>query len=280
MSDEDKNQETPPQHESQLADRLTVDTPDSTSAAPERPPIATAALSAIFPLFNDAAGLPKTLAEWAKTFDALNRDYEILLVDDASTDQTPTLVGELAGGRVRVIRHETRRGLGAALRTGLEAARFPLLLFSTCDGRFQPADIHQFLKWIDKVDMVCGFRSRQTGEYRPTWADRVYRWLMRAVFALRLKDPECLYLLVRRSIFSRLPIQTDGPFGFTEVLAKANFLGCLMHEAPVSYVPNAEAETKWATVSLRDKLTGFRRVFSKPDFGPAISPVKEQAPSQ
>jgi hypothetical protein len=91
-----------------------------------------------------------------------------------------------------------------------------------------------------------------------------------------LKDPECLYLLARRSIFTRIPIQTDGPFGFTEILAKANFLGCLMHEAPVSYMPNAETEAKWSTVSLRDKLAGFRQVFSKPNFGPASLPAQDQ----
>jgi dolichol-phosphate mannosyltransferase len=269
-----ENQVSPPRAQSQQAPQLA--TLESTPVSQERQPIATAPLSVILPAYNDETNLAINLAGWAKTLDELNRDYEILLVDDSSTDRTRYLDAALTEGHVRVLRHETRRGLGAGLRTGLEAARFPLILISTCDGRYLPADLHRFLKWIDKVDIVCGFRARQRGEYRPTWADWVYCRLARIIFALRLKDPECLYLLARRSIFTRIPIQTDGPFGFTEILAKANFLGCLMHEAPVSYMPNAETEAKWSTVSLRDKLAGFRQVFSKPNFGPASLPAQDQ----
>jgi glycosyltransferase involved in cell wall biosynthesis len=275
MSSENLSQRpTLPQGPDKLADPSAGDIADSLLAPSERPPIATAPISAIFPVFNDDANLAKTLPEWVKALNELNRDYEILLIDEASTDRTPILAGEASEGQVRLIRHEARRGLGAALRTGLEAARFPLILISTCDGRFQPTNLQHFLKWIDQVDMVCGFRNRQAGEYRPTWASWVYRWLVRAVFALRLQDPECLYLLARKAIFPRIPIQTAGPFGFTEMLAKANFLGCLMHEARVTYHANAEAESKWTAVSLRDKLAGFRRVFSKPDFGPASLPAQ------
>jgi glycosyltransferase involved in cell wall biosynthesis len=269
-----KNQVSPPRAQSQQAPQLA--TQESTPISQERQPIATAPLSVILPAYNDEPNLRRNLAEWTKTLNELNGDYEILLVDDASTDRTPALATESGDSRVHAICHETRRGLGAGLRTGLEAARFPLILISTCDGRYLPADLHRFLKWIDKVDIVCGFRARQRGEYRPTWADWVYCRLARIIFALRLKDPECLYLLARRSIFTRIPIQTDGPFGFTEILAKANFLGCLMHEAPVSYMPNAETEAKWSTVSLRDKLAGFRQVFSKPNFGPASLPAQDQ----
>ena len=147
------------------------------------------------------------------------------------------------------------------------------------------ADLIRFLKWIDKVHLVAGIRSTAAlspaddskgAPSRPTafkrhkrnWAEHLFHWFIRIIFGLRLKDPECWFLLARRSIFARIPIQSSGPFAFAELLAKANFLGCLMSEGPVAFHPMPETNAKWSNSTLRQKLAGFRRVFSHPDFGP------------
>jgi glycosyltransferase involved in cell wall biosynthesis len=253
----------------------------------ELPPIQSEPISAVLAAYNDRATLQPSLETWIRILNSLNREYEILLVDDASSDGSLDLAQSLEekNARVQVLHHESRSGVGACLRTGLAAAHFPLLLISTCDGSYELADLTSFLKWIDKVHLVAGIRS--TAEASPgdnsketpprpstfkrhkrNWAERWFHWVIRIIFGLRLKDPECWFLLARRSIFSRIPIQSSGPFAFAEVLAKANFLGCLMSECPVSYHPIPEANAKWSNSTLREKLTGFRRVFSHPDFGP------------
>jgi glycosyltransferase involved in cell wall biosynthesis len=88
----------------------------------ERPPIATAPLSVVLPAFNAGPELQELLADWVKELDRLERPYEIILVDDASTDDTATTAEELAVQcpALRVLRHAVRGGLGAALRTGIE----------------------------------------------------------------------------------------------------------------------------------------------------------------
>jgi glycosyltransferase involved in cell wall biosynthesis len=247
---------------------------DDSSA--ELPPIQSEPITALLPIYNDRATLQPTLEAWISVLNSLNRDYEIILVDDASTDGSLDLAQTLAekNPRVRPMRHETHAGFGACLRTGLESARFPLLLISTCDGCYQPAELTRFLKWIDKVHLVAGYRSMDSKRYKRNWGERLYHWVARIIFGLRLKDPECWFFLARRLIFSRIPIQSTGPFAFAELLAKANFLGCLMSEAPVSYQPIPGANAKWSNSTLREKLTGFRRVFSHPDFGPAKLPEK------
>ncbi|HEV2950080.1 MAG TPA: glycosyltransferase [Gemmataceae bacterium] len=176
--------------------------------------------------------------------------------------------------RVRVLRHESHNGFGACLRTGLAAAQYPLLLISTCDGRYQPADLARFLQWIDKVHLVAGYRTVASKWFKRNWSERIIRWIIRIIFGLRLKDPECWFLFARRSIFERIPVQSTGPFAFAEILAKANFLGCLMSEVAVTYEPSAEAPDKWSNATLSQKLTGFRNVFSHPDFGPAKLPAR------
>jgi glycosyltransferase involved in cell wall biosynthesis len=234
------------------------------------PPIQTESISALLPIFNDRVNLQSSLEGWINVLNNLNRDYDIILIDDASNDGTLDLAQSLAekNPRVRVLRHESHDGFGACLRTGLAAARYPLLLISTCDGRYQPAELTRLLQWIDKVHLVAGYRTVASKRFKRNWSERIFRWIVRIIFGLRLKDPECWFLLARRSIFERIPVQSTGPFAFAEILAKANFLGCLMSEVSVSYHPMPEADAKWSNISLGQKLAGFRQVFSQPEFGP------------
>jgi glycosyltransferase involved in cell wall biosynthesis len=261
------------------------------SETAELPPIQSEPISAVLPAYNDRATLQPSLEAWIRILNSLNRDYEIFVVDDASTDGSVDLAQNLVekNAFVRLLRHESRSGFGACLRTGLAAARFPLLLISTCNGSYEPADLTSFLKWIDKVHLVAGIRStaevahrddsKETSprplaykRHKRNWTERFFHWFIRIIFGLRLKDPECWFLLARRSIFARIPIQSSGPFAFAELLAKANFLGCLMSEVPAAYHPMPETNSKWSNSTLREKLAGFRHVFSHPDFGPAKLP--------
>lgn len=240
-------------------------------ASDDLPVIQTEPISVLLPTYNDRAGLQSTLESWISVLNNLNRDYEILLVDDVSSDGAIELAQNLVekNPHLHLLRHESHSGLGACLRTGLASAQFPMLVISTCDGRYHPADLNRFLQWIDKVHLVAGFRTIDSKPYPRSWAERIFRWILRIIFGLRLKDPECWFLLVRRSIFDRIPIQSTGPFAFAEILAKANFLGCLMSEVSVSYHPSPEADAKWSNTTLREKLVGFRLLFSHPDFGAA-----------
>lgn len=256
----------------------TTENKPETEIIPDLPPIQSEPISALLPIYNDLVGLQSTLEAWVSVLNGLDRDYEILLVDDASTDGSIELAQNLVEKNpcVRLLRHESHGGFGHCLKTGLAAAQFPMLAISTCDGRYQPADLNRFIQWIDKVHLVAGYRTfvgsgspDPAQRYKRTWAERLLRWIVRIIFGLRLKDPECWFLLARRSIFERIPIQSPGPFAFAEVLSKANFLGCLMSEVLVAYRPMPEVEAKWSNATLREKVAGFRRVFSHPDFGPA-----------
>src|SRR5216684_6274346 len=137
----------------------TEEEPQAGVASADLPPIQAEPISALMPIYNDLAGLQSSLEAWISVLNNLNRDYEILLVDDASTDGTLDLAQSLVekNPKVRLLRHEAHAGFGACLRTGLPAARFPLLLISTCDGCYQPADLPRLLKWIDKVHLVAGY---------------------------------------------------------------------------------------------------------------------------
>jgi glycosyltransferase involved in cell wall biosynthesis len=263
--------------------------------APLRPPIATAALSVILLVHNDAAELDEVVTAWVNLLKGLERSFEIILVEDASTDGSATLADKLAEqfASLRVVHPVPCQGQGAALRTGLAQAQHPLLFYTLGNKQYQPADLPKLLAMIDQVDLVTGFRVWRPlpwwlrawdvlfrgfkrvifglpSEPRPCWlgwSGLGRRLLARWVFGVHVYDPECAYRLFRRKVMWRLFLQSSGPFAHIEFLAKANFLECWMAEVPVTFLP-AKPAPSFAGEAYH--------LFRHPDFGPVqVSPFEE-----
>lgn len=268
---------------------------------PTLPPIAAEPISVVLLAHNAEPCVEEVVGAWVGFLNGLGRDYELLLVDDRSTDRTAELAVPLAerNPRVRLLRHAVRQGEGAALRTGLAAARHPLLAHAPCDLQYRPDELKRLLAEIDRAHVVSGFRAHRAAplalraldglgrglarwvfavpiEKSPGWLgwrELFRRLLARVFFGVRLRDVGCAFRLFRRSIFARIPIQSEGPFVHVEVLAKANFLTSVMTETPVSHAPTSKAPTAWA-------LAEAYRVFSRPDFGPPLLPGSEGSSGQ
>lgn len=216
------------------------------------PPIASSPVSVIL-VVNDAnAESEATLNDWITFLNGFERDYELLLVGARAGTSLESLAGHCT--RAKAV-PTTTDGFGVALGAGLRAAQHPLVCYTTCDRRYQPKDLKGLFKEIDKVHVVYGVRR-----LRPSWRAWAFGWFVRLMFAIRLRDVGCLYVLARRSIFARMPIQSTGTFAHVEIMAKANFLTCVMSEANVDYRSEpAETDTPWRA--------DFRRVYKQPDFG-------------
>ena len=268
----------------------------------QRTPIATAPLSAILIVRDAGPELEEVVTTWAAQLDSRQQPYEIILVNDSGVAEMAARTDELATRipALRICHHAEARGFGAALRTGIEAARHPLLFYTMGDRQYQPADLQRLLDVIDRVDLVTGCRAGRVPPlwwrglallYRigarilfglsmaasPCWLGRVgrgSRWLARWLFGVRVHDPECAFRLFRRSIFRRIPIQSDGDFAQVEILAKANFLGHLMDETPVAYQWPA-APVKVPAGSRRRFWREVRQLLSAADFGPVTLPPEE-----
>lgn len=223
---------------------------------------AESALSVILILPELNAEVERAFDDWVTYLNGLDREYEIVL---ACERQSTSLDG-LAARCLRASAVTTSTdGFGAALREGIKVARHPLICYTTCDRRYKPSDVKSLLKWIHKAHIVCGKRVSPANQARRWWHGLAFRWLVRLVFGVRLKDLDCLFVLARRSLFARIPIQSDGGFAHLEVLAKANFLSCIMTEADVAYQSPDEAT---GPESARHYRADFRRVYKHPDFGP------------
>jgi glycosyltransferase involved in cell wall biosynthesis len=245
----------------------------------ERPPIAQAPISLVVPVWNDEAAVEEVLRGWSAHLNGLGRDYEILVVDDGSSDRTAALAEAVAAdsGRVQILRHPEHKGVGAALRTGIAAAGHPLLAITDCDSLYQPADLNLLLDAIDKVDLAVGYRVGAGAPARGL-AERLYGGFIRTVFAVRLKDPDCPLKLHRRSSFARIPIQSNGRFVHAEIIAKANFLGCLMTEVALPERARTRPAPLLTQGTIRERMREAHRVFHHPNFGPAVLPAETAPP--
>src|SRR5690348_5574549 len=117
-------------------------------------------LALVLPAWNEAQTIQQAIREADAALSALTEDYEIIVVDDGSRDETSTLVqGEATGNRhVRLLRHDGNRGYGAALRSGFQAARLELVAFTDADCQFNLSELRSMLPLTQQYDVTCGYR--------------------------------------------------------------------------------------------------------------------------
>jgi glycosyltransferase involved in cell wall biosynthesis len=201
-------------------------------------------LTVVLPAFNEAANLEATVRELLPVVAAAAGTVEVVVVDDGSADDTADVAARLAaeaaragGPSVRVVRHPRNLGYGAALRTGFAAARQPWILLLDADGQFVPHDLERFVAAAAAADLVAGYRVRRADPPHRRAFAWAWRWLMRALLGVRVRDVDCAFKLVRTGLVQSLALEAGGAFISAELLAKAGRCGARIVEVPVAHRP-------------------------------------------
>ncbi|MFH0964800.1 MAG: glycosyltransferase family 2 protein [Planctomycetota bacterium] len=222
-----------------------VDPPDRAPHASDRPSI-----SAVLPAYNEEANIERAVDALRAALRRFASDYEILIVDDGSSDRTGEIVDALAAGdgRVRAFHHRANRGYGAALWTGFSNASKELVFYTDSDNQFDVAEIGRLLDRIDENDIVVGYRV----DRQDPVARRLFAWcfkqLIRVAFGLRLRDVDCAFKLFRRGFFDSIVVESVRFFVDAEMMAKARRLGLRVQEVGVRHFPRAAGSS---TVRIR-----------------------------
>jgi glycosyltransferase involved in cell wall biosynthesis len=184
----------------------------------------------VLPCFNEEANVAAAIENAVAAARQCSDRYEIVVVDDGSTDGTVRAVGELVAREplVRVIVHTHNRGYGAALRSGIRAARMEWVLLADADLQFDLRDLADFVALTPSAEALWGRRlMRQDTVLRRLYAGAWNR-LVRGLFALPVRDVDCGFKLIRADVLRGLSLQTTGAMISTELAVQ-----CLAHGARI-----------------------------------------------
>jgi glycosyltransferase involved in cell wall biosynthesis len=214
------------------------------------------ALSYFFPAHDEAENIEALVAEALAALPAIAERFEIIAVDDGSTDGTAGIADRLAGAHpdiVRAVHHQHNLGYGAAVRTGLAAARYPLICFTDGDRQFGVADLARLTARLDTPDadgrapdVVAGFRIKRADPALRLAYARAYRAALRLFFGLGVRDPDCACKLFRREALEGVRVESGGAFLSAELLIKIGEGGGVIVEEGVPHYPRTAGRASGA----------------------------------
>lgn len=204
-------------------------------------------MSIVIPMWNELEMLPRTVAAMTVQLDRLVANgvlgnWELVVVDDASTDGCGELADKLAAAdpRIVVCHHETNRKLGGSIRTGLAAATGEMVLYTDADLPFDPAEIRQAIHLLDlyEADLVAAYRLQRKGEGPLRFFySYVYNTMVNTLLGLRIRDVNFAFKLTRRWILDSVQLQSEGSLIDAELLARARNEGAEIIQFGVDYFP-------------------------------------------
>ena len=222
----------------------------------------------MYPVYNEIENLPRLLPETQRIADGIAPDYEVVLVDDGSTDGSGGFVDELAAKypNVRPVHHNRNRGLGAAIRTGLANATRDLVLYIDSDFPVSVEEARAALGlFTDEVDLLIGYRLGRAEGPRREIMSWTYNRLIRSSFGLRgerrlrVRDVNFAFKLIRRPILQEMRLRSEGSFIDAELLLEAVRLGARIREVGIHYHSRAAGVSTAA--SYRVVLRIFREMW-------------------
>jgi len=203
-------------------------------------------------MYNEEAYVHRAVAAARSALEELGADWQIVIVDDASTDRTGALADELARGepRLLVLHNERNLRLGGTLRRGYAAATKDLVLYSDADLPFDFREVPRALHLLEyqQADVLAAYRFDRTSEgLLRTFYTLAYSALVRTLFKLRLRDVNFSFKLFKRSLLDRFELESDGSFIDAEFLLRARKAGAAIIQMGVDYFPRSRGVSSLAS---------------------------------
>jgi hypothetical protein len=209
-------------------------------------------VSFVLPSYNEEANIATALDRTLSAAKRLCSEFEIVVIDDGSTDRTADLVRNAITQHrsIKLVSHRTNRGYGEALRSGFAAAQFDFVFFTDADNQFDMNELELLLVWADKADVVAGYRKVRRDPFMRrvnAWAwNRIVRWL----FYVPVRDIDCAFKLFRREALQQIDIESRGAMINTEIMVKLARSGCTIVEVGVSHFPRTSGAPQGAKVRV------------------------------
>jgi glycosyltransferase involved in cell wall biosynthesis len=218
-------------------------------------------ISVFFPCYNEQENVGRTVEKALNVLEKLNADFEVIVVDDGSSDETGRIADEIAGDhdKVKVVHHERNLGYGAALQSGFKAATKELVFYTDGDGQFDINEMPPLLDLMEQYDIVSCYRLNR----RDPLIRKINGWcwtrLVCLLFGLKVRDIDCAFKLYKREIFDRIELSSSGALIDAEILARAARKGYRITQKGVHHYPRTAGAQSGA--NIRVILRAFKELF-------------------
>lgn len=211
-------------------------------------------LSVFFPCYNEEKNIPQTIAKATKVLEDLKLEYEIIIVNDGSTDGTKEVAEALAkeNPRIRVINHHKNLGYGEALKSGFYNARYDTICYNDGDGQFDFAEVANFIDKLDEADLIIGYRIKRADHPLRTLFAKGWAASLFLFFGLRLKDVDCGFKMIKKEVLEKIPKlkSTRGGMINAELVIKAQKFGFKVTQVGVGHYPRLSGKPTGASIPV------------------------------
>jgi glycosyltransferase involved in cell wall biosynthesis len=200
-------------------------------------------LSVFFPAYNEQENISRTVRLAVKFLVKNKINYEILVIDDGSIDNTADEVKKLSikNKKIKLITHKKNRGYGGALRTGMSKAGYEWICFTDSDGQFNFSELERFFPHIESHDLIVGYRQKRKDNALRRLFARLLQWGDFILFGIWLRDIDCGFKLFKKEVVEKVwPLTTESAITETEFMVRAKRAGFKIKEVGVNHLARLE----------------------------------------
>ena len=221
-------------------------------------------ISAVFPAYNDGGTIASMVAAAWIALNQVTDDYEIIVVNDGSSDYTATMLNEISVRypELRVITHPSNLGYGAALRTGFSATSKDWVFYTDGDSQYNPLELVNLVRALHEgVDVVNGYKLTRNDSWMRIVIGRAYHYFVKFLFGIRIRDVDCDFRLIPRHILEEIELKSVSGAICLELVKKIEDAGYVFAEVPVNHYSRKYGVSQffvpWRIVRTLRQLAGL-----------------------
>lgn len=214
-------------------------------------------ISGFFPFLNDWGTIGSLVAalDWVLRKEAM--DYEIIIVDDGSDEKSKEILRVLKSRfpKLRLITHKANRGYGSAIKSGIKYSRMEWIFYTDGDAQYDPRDLKLLLKKkAGSTDIINGYKIKRADPWFRKILGRIYHRFVKILFNTPIRDTDCDFRLMKRSIFKTVKLESNSGLICAEMIKKISDFGFKFQEVPVNHYWRTSGKSQFFNLKRVSKV--------------------------